>query len=349
MSKVICDVCGTTYPETATQCPICGCAKNSVSQTAAGTGRETGESAYSYVKGGRFSEKNVKKRNAGSRTPERRTPAASAPNGDASRTGGTYAAERRAEQSPRRRTNKEEEKSNIGLIVIIIILLIAIIAVVINLAVRWLGGNDTPDTSKPGTTQGPTDPSDTGKPSTPSNPVTVPCEDLVVAPNIEVQVGGSWPLNIKLTPENTTDTPTFTSSDPTVATVNEQGVVTGVKDGTATITITCGSVIKTCTVKSGTGSVDPKPTENPFVFEFNTRYKDGDKWDVTLVKAGEKWTAYKANQLTIAPELITWTSDNPAVCTVSNGIVVAVGNGKTEIHAQYNGQTYTCVVRCVFP
>ena len=26
MNKVICDVCGTMYPDTAKQCPICGCA-----------------------------------------------------------------------------------------------------------------------------------------------------------------------------------------------------------------------------------------------------------------------------------------------------------------------------------
>ena len=25
MSKIICDICGTTYPETAECCPICGC------------------------------------------------------------------------------------------------------------------------------------------------------------------------------------------------------------------------------------------------------------------------------------------------------------------------------------
>ncbi len=27
MSKVICDICGTTYPETAQKCPICGCSR----------------------------------------------------------------------------------------------------------------------------------------------------------------------------------------------------------------------------------------------------------------------------------------------------------------------------------
>ena len=25
MSKIICDVCGTRYPESSNQCPICGC------------------------------------------------------------------------------------------------------------------------------------------------------------------------------------------------------------------------------------------------------------------------------------------------------------------------------------
>ena len=27
MSKIICDICGTSYPETAKQCPICGCVR----------------------------------------------------------------------------------------------------------------------------------------------------------------------------------------------------------------------------------------------------------------------------------------------------------------------------------
>ena len=27
MSKIVCDICGTAYPETAEACPICGCTK----------------------------------------------------------------------------------------------------------------------------------------------------------------------------------------------------------------------------------------------------------------------------------------------------------------------------------
>jgi len=28
MSKIICDICGTSYPETAESCPICGCSRD---------------------------------------------------------------------------------------------------------------------------------------------------------------------------------------------------------------------------------------------------------------------------------------------------------------------------------
>ena len=65
MSKVICDVCGTAYPETADQCPICGCAKPENARAAASdsTAENISGSTYTYVKGGRFSKANVRKRN----------------------------------------------------------------------------------------------------------------------------------------------------------------------------------------------------------------------------------------------------------------------------------------------
>ena len=32
MSKIICDICGTTYPDTADCCPICGCSKDAAAE-----------------------------------------------------------------------------------------------------------------------------------------------------------------------------------------------------------------------------------------------------------------------------------------------------------------------------
>lgn len=63
MSKTICEVCGTSYPETATQCPVCGTAKSNSGPAENMNLQENAE--YNFVKGGRFSQSNVRKRNGG--------------------------------------------------------------------------------------------------------------------------------------------------------------------------------------------------------------------------------------------------------------------------------------------
>ena len=103
MSKIICDVCGTSYPETAEQCPICGCVRPA---DAAGVSGDTEERAYTYVKGGRFSKANVRKR-----------------------TGAAQAVAREYE---------EKEKSGKGLVITAAILLLAIIAVIAFIAFKFL-------------------------------------------------------------------------------------------------------------------------------------------------------------------------------------------------------------------
>ena len=62
MNKIVCDLCGASYPETAPQCPICGTAKSGAAKSTSGS-----ETGYAYVKGGRFSHANVRKRNAGNK------------------------------------------------------------------------------------------------------------------------------------------------------------------------------------------------------------------------------------------------------------------------------------------
>lgn len=60
MSKVVCELCGTSYPQTATRCPICGCVRAADAQVIQDAQPEAG--SYTYVKGGRFSKANVRKR-----------------------------------------------------------------------------------------------------------------------------------------------------------------------------------------------------------------------------------------------------------------------------------------------
>lgn len=340
MNKVICDVCGTAYPETSAQCPICGCAKTSVDRTFVGD-----EDGYAYVKGGRFSKKNVRSRNSGT-APERVSAPARRPQErpEPERRERPAASER--QERPSRREPEQEEQSNTGLILVVIFLLIAIIAVAIYIGIRVFGQDDPSVPKDPGTSQI-TLPSTA--PTDPSSAVQVPCESLQLSSStIEFKAkGSSMPLQVRTTPESTTDRVTFDSSDPDVVTVDENGLLVAVGPGTATITVKCGDAKPaTCTVicNFGTSSTEPTdPVIPEFTFEFNTRYKDGNKWDTTL-KYGDVWTCYK-NDLSVDPGAITWTSDNPAVCTIQNGIVTIVGGGQTEIHAQYAGKTYTCIVR----
>ncbi|MBP3305289.1 MAG: Ig-like domain-containing protein [Oscillospiraceae bacterium] len=333
MSKVICDVCGTAYPETSAQCPICGCARTSSDQTAAAdAGQRTGEEnvGYTYVKGGRFSKKNVRKRNAKTRTPERRGAGSS---GSGSR--------------------QEEEKTNVGLIAVVILLLLAIVAVMIYIGVRVFAPQENDPASSGNTSQ---NTNNTGSGSAGNSDPTgtvVPCTAITLS-NRTIELlgkGETYDLIVAAEPVDTTDVITFESSDKEVAIVSDSGTITAVGFGEATITVTCGSVAEECRVVcsfGGTENSDPtQPTE--FTFVFNTKFVDesSGKRDITFTER-KQWKAY-TDDLAVDPSEITWTSDNPSICTIKNGIVTVVGPGTTEIHAEYGGKTYTCIVRSKAP
>ena len=108
MNKVVCNLCGTSYPENATQCPICGYARTAESAS----DEASSATPYTYVKGGRFSKANVKKRN------------------QAANTTGENIATVDADIAPKK-------KSGRGLTVTVIILLLAIIAVLAYIALRF--------------------------------------------------------------------------------------------------------------------------------------------------------------------------------------------------------------------
>lgn len=327
MSKVICDVCGTAYPETSSQCPICGCAKKSGNQTgAADTSAPVQEEAagYSYVKGGRFSKKNVRKRNSNrTRAPERRNPG----------------------------NRQEEEKTNMGLIVVVILLLLAIIAVVVYIGFRFFdpqGSDGNPSGTQSSniggnTNSDPTSPSQKGEVHATAIKLSCSTMELLAA-------GDTFELKVETEPVDATDTVIFTSSNKEVAMVSESGVVMAVGHGEAVITVTVGTVKAECTVVCSFGGTEqPDDPVEEFTFEFNVYGKPDENgvYDVTF-DTRKTWTAYRTS-LTVDPADITWTSDDPAVCTVDKGIVTIVGRGMTKIHAEYGGKTYTCIVRSRVP
>ncbi len=132
---------------------------------------------------------------------------------------------------------------------------------------------------------------------------------------------------------------TWTSSDNTVATVAD-GVVTGVKAGTATITATiAGGKTDTCQV-TVTAPPPPAPPATSIKLAKTTMH----------LAPG----AFKTLQVVATPAgnfvgELTFTSNNTAVATVDeNGKVTAVGNGEATITVQSNlgaALTDSCFVK----
>lgn len=320
MSKIICDICGTSYPETSKQCPICGSVRPGDAQRVTNEVKSDGNvsTGYTYVKGGRFSKSNVKKR---------------AKTGDNSK-----------KNAPQDR-NEDDSKSNRGLVATAIVLLLAIIGVVIYIAVRFFAPISDPI------------PSNT---ENLGSDINLSCRDMTLDTYTVLldQEGAAQLLNVKTTPEKPSEPLTFTSDNEAVAIVNDKGKITAVAEGTAKITVTCGNVTKECVVtvqfsnnESTEDTTVPEDTTAPSdttVPEESTNTTEElrlNRKDFTLSYKGESWVLYNGS---IPKNQITWSSENESVATFADGKVVAVGGGMTTLHAEYNGQKVSCIVRCNF-
>ena len=218
MSKIVCDVCGTAYPEASAQCPICGCVHGAdVPVIENNTEEQQTTSTYHYVKGGRFSKANVRKRNAQA----------------------AKAQEKAAEKEPAKKSKKGS--GNRGLVITIIVLILAILAVAGYIVVKFFlpafGGNANEAT--------------TGQVETlPSTEPDLSCTAISLDTAVVSfsSIGEQFALSVVATPADTTDMITFASDNEAVAAVDETGLITAVDFGEATVTVTCGDVTDICTV-----------------------------------------------------------------------------------------------------
>ncbi len=138
----------------------------------------------------------------------------------------------------------------------------------------------------------------------------------------------------RASPEDLTSTATWSSSTPSVATVNSTGLATAMGCGTATITAAEGGIVGTATFTvtcSGGG--------NPALQSINL-YPGGPSipqigQTTQFIALGAYAPASTNNVLT---SIATWASSNVAVATVSNaGLATAVSCGTTTITAEYQG------------
>jgi len=128
----------------------------------------------------------------------------------------------------------------------------------------------------------------------------------------------------------------WTSGNPEVVTVNDNGFVTALSEGIATIVVTTvdGNISANCTVKVSRHEIP--------VTDVTLNYEElslipGDT--VTLIATVQPDNADN--------KTVTWTSSNLAVATVTDdGLVEAIADGKTiiTVSTKDGNKTATCVV-----
>ena len=323
MGKIICEVCGTSYSDAATQCPICGYVSPVGSDISAVANHDSAPAQlkYEHVKGGRFSKANVNKRNklknvtvpevkepVKKKAPVQKKPAP------------------QMKDMPKKEENIKDDKkanSNKGLVITVLILLLAIIAVICYIAVTFVLPVVMPQKSEPKPDVAPTS---TVEPSVVQE---IACTDISIDQTelILDAVGETAQISAAPVPVNTTETLAFISGDTTVATVDASGLVTAVGAGHTIITVSCGDI-----------SVDCAVTVNDDLVEFFF-----DQNEVILEAIGDECQIYSGTMLAAD---IKWSSDDELVATIHDGIVVAVGSGSTTVYGEYGGMVISCNVTC---
>ena len=151
----------------------------------------------------------------------------------------------------------------------------------------------------------------------------------------ELTVGETTTLTATVAPDNATNkNVTWSSSDESVATVDETGTVTAVGEGTTTITVTTkdGNFTASCEVIV----TEPVVAVTGVTLDAITaELKVGDTATLTATIAPEDAT----------DKTVIWTSSDESVAIVDeNGKVTAVGAGTATITATAGGKTASCTV-----
>ncbi len=156
---------------------------------------------------------------------------------------------------------------------------------------------------------------------------------------LSVIAGYTGKPGVRFLPADTTDARnvSWSSSDESVVSVNEDGVVTGVSEGECEITATCGAYSTIFSV-----------TVLPYV-EVEQITLDVTEWQFDECGATKKLTA----QVVPADASfgnVTFATADPKIATVSaDGVVTGVGEGTTVITATAGGKSVTCTVHVPKP
>lgn len=167
-----------------------------------------------------------------------------------------------------------------------------------------------------------------------NKPIVKPTK-IEISGSTEVEVDKTIQLTAKVKPDNTTDkTVTWTSSNTSRATVDTNGNVKGIKEGTVRITAKCGDKSSYINI-----NVKPKP-----VINVTSLTLTGEN-QVEVGKTIQLTATVRPNNAT--DKTVTWSSSNNQIATVNNGVVKGEKEGTVTITARCNGvspQTLTITV-----
>ncbi len=166
--------------------------------------------------------------------------------------------------------------------------------------------------------------------------VTAEVESVTLSQkSIAVPEGGTFQLSATVNPDDATDkTLTWSSSNKTIATVDENGLVTGIQGGNTVITVKAGKKQATCSV---TVTV---PVESVTLDKTTASVDEG----ATLRLSATVRPSYASDKT------VTWTSSDESVATVDeSGQVFGVYRGTAVITARAGDCTATCQLTVTVP
>lgn len=157
---------------------------------------------------------------------------------------------------------------------------------------------------------------------------SVPAEKITLdKTSISLEKGKTAVIKATVTPANATTGISFYSSDDDIVTVSDDGKITAVKGGTATITAISGDVSAKCTVTVSVPMTGIKADGST-----DRKMAVGETINLKVLKvpadATDKVTA-------------SWSTSNPEIATVKSGVVTAVAVGEATITAKAGKWTAT--------
>ena len=362
MDKVICEICGTVFPDDAEKCPLCGCSRDFLLEDMGDvllddeTFAVTEEASSPTRKKGKVFDYDEVNREKPARSVQ---------------------IEEDYDDDEDDEEEDEGPRTNIFLVVILVVLIVLLLLAAGFFFLRYIMPNmkDEPARTEPVATIQviQTEPVETEDPG-------IPCTNLMIdGGKMELGKGGKKLLNVHVYPEDTTDAVTYVSGDEAIVTVSEDGTVTAVGEGSTIITVTCGNQQIKCNVTvnydAAEATVSNETIPAPTVENTDeTQAADGTeaaedtqateateaveetvpagtelklkKTDITI---GSNYTSVRLEMdCEIKPEDVTWFTMDSTVAIVHDGVVTSTGSGLTRIYGEYEGQQVMCIVRCVF-